>query len=210
MKTVIRVAATLPGLLLSLAVAGCSDILGGGDRSSSFQASLAFSSGSAGSYSGDGEFVVGVGGDGSPLFSLGSQGQADAGRQVFQLLTLGGGVPAPGAHALSTVDQSNPNARGTTAFYSRTVDGWVESYAASSGELTITSSSRNRVAGTFRFTGYRYCAVEQMGTGMEGPCRPTAQPIAGAPQVEVTGSFSAVRLDTDDIEAPVAIEPISP
>lgn len=98
---------------------------------------------------------------------------------------------------MKLVDQSDPNAEGFFAIYTRATADRVESFVAQSGEVNVTRSTRNRVEVTFRFVGFRYCVILRVGNGKEGPCSPPAAPIAGAPMVEVAGSFSAVPMDED-------------
>jgi hypothetical protein len=61
--------------------------------------------------------------------------------------------------------------------------------------VTITFSSANRVEGTFRFEGFRYCArVERGSTPPIGPCRIPDEPIPDAPPIAVSGSFVVTPL----------------
>lgn len=80
-------------------------------------------------------------------------------------------------------------------YYIRHTDGLSESFTAVSGELEITRSNGDRIEGTFRYVGSRYCS---------GPYGPDADYDAtyicgdpntidpSAPRMEVTGSFAVV------------------
>lgn len=196
-------------LALAAAGAGCADVLGGGSPSSSFQANLVFSEGETHSYRGDGDFYEGPNtAEGlSMRFDLHSQAGNAEGWQRFYLHRRGDGMPSPGSYALTAIDMSEPGARGVTALYLRKTGDVMEYYQTQSGELQVSAASGRRVEGTFRFNAFRYCVIRPGGV-QEGPCAPVGEPIAGAATIEVTGSFSAVPLDEDDIEDASAVVPI--
>lgn len=204
-----RMLATSAVIAVLFASTGCSDIFGGGREPSSFRASMSFSEGGQRSYEGEGDFYVGpdMAAGVSMRFDLGSRSEGEE-WESFGLHRRGDGIPHPGTYGLTALDQGDPNARGMTAFYTRVNDGWVEYYKAQSGEFHVSSSSDARVEGTFRFVGFRYCASERVGTRQIGPCIPVAEPIPGAPTIEVVGSFSAVPFDDSDIKEASAIERI--
>lgn len=199
------------GAMLALAatVSGCGDILGGGKQASSFKADLVFSEGGTRVYAGAGEFYEGPNtAEGLAMrFDLHSQTSNGDGWEWFYLHRRGEGRPSPGSYSLTALDMSDATARGVTALYVRKTGDVLEYFRARSGELQVSAASGRRVEGTFRFTAFRYC-VSGPGGVQEGPCAPVGAPIAGAAMIEVTGSFSAVPLDTDEIEDASAVVPI--
>jgi hypothetical protein len=74
--------------------------------------------------------------------------------------------------------------------YSRTASGGHESFVAQSGTVVITRSSPDWVEGTFRFSAAPSCA-----RGPSGPTGTCGVANAGAPGVEVHGSFAATALE---------------
>jgi hypothetical protein len=210
MKAATRILATSSAVALLTAAGACSDIFGGGRRPSSFRASMSFSEGGTESYQGRGSFYVGpdVAAGVRMRFDINSTTEGDSAPQSFGLHRRGGGIPEPGTYVLTSLDFSNPNEGGTTALYTRVANGWTEAYKAQAGELRVTSASRDHVEGTFRFVGFRYCASERIGTRRIGPCIPVAEPIPGAPTIEVEGTFSVVPFDDSDIETMPGIERI--
>ncbi len=130
--------------------------------------------------------------------SIVSRGVGASEGQRLVIYRRGAGRPGEGRYQVESLDLSSPQASGITAVYTRQTAGVVEFYAAQSGELVITESSKDRIAGHFRFTGFRYCASELQGSPTQrGPCRVPPTPIEGAPTVEVTGSFVAGPFDPE-------------
>lgn len=100
------------------------------------------------------------------LFTIALNNTAGTGSIQFSRLA---GVPAVGTYQLDA--NAEPSSGAFVAIYS---GGGQENYIASTGSLTITSSSADRIAGTFSFTG----------TGG----------TSGSASVSVSGSFDAPRL----------------
>lgn len=71
----------------------------------------------------------------------------------------------------------------------------AESFASLEGEVTITASSATRIAGTFRFTSWRYCQSVRVGDGavVNGTCD-ISQLDLTAPRGTIDGSFVATPL----------------
>lgn len=199
---------SIAAVLVLLAASGCSDIFGGGRAPSSFKAALSFSQGTEEAYEGKGEFYTGHSAVGVELrFTVQSESGTGDAWQNFYIHRRGDAIRSPGTYALTALDMSDQNAKGLTALYFRKVGGAVEYYRAQSGELRVSGASRDRIEATFRFKGYRYCVIRPGGE-QDGPCLPVGEPPAGAPTIEVVGSFSAVPLDDSDIEEASAIERI--
>jgi hypothetical protein len=100
------------------------------------------------------------------FFSISLNNGAGTGSIQFSRLA---GVPAAGTYQLDASAQQNSGA--FAAIYS---GGAQENYVSTAGSLTITSSSADRIKGTFSFTG----------TGG----------TSGSATVTVTGSFDAPKL----------------
>lgn len=100
------------------------------------------------------------------LFSIALNNGSGNGSIQFSRLA---GVPAAGTYSLDASAAQNSGA--FAAIYS---GGAQENYVSTSGSLTITSSSADRVKGSFNFTG----------TGG----------ASGTASVTITGSFDAPRL----------------
>ncbi len=126
-------------------------------------------------------------------WTLNSQGTGAANGRTLMLYRQGDGRPERGTYTLRLVDGSDGKARGFTAFYMQVRGDTAEAFAAQSGVLEIRRSTKDRVEGTFRFTGVRYSARAVNGrpggdvTGT--PSNPTG------PTIEVSGEFSASRAD---------------
>lgn len=181
-----------------LVLTACSDPVAGSNPGW-LRASLAGTV--AGSYVGSGDFLDQTDREEGPrrMFSLYSSTADLTSPQSFGLYRVNGNRPAVGRYELQLVDQSDSDAEGFFAIYSRSTESQVENFVAQSGEVVVTRSSRERLEGTFRFVGFRYCALPRLGSGQEGPCVPPAAPVEGAPTVEVTGSFSAVPFEEGDL-----------
>ena len=128
-------------------------------------------------------------GRGERNFSLSRQQGSDAGRL------------ARGEYEVALPDPARARWRTLAAVYTRTVDGWMEAYVGRAGTVTVTASTPERVAGTFRFTGVRYYRRPLRGTGREEGLvlgSPGAVP-AGQPTLEITGAFAAAPWRTDGV-----------
>jgi hypothetical protein len=123
-----------------------------------------------------------------PSFRLVSRGKGSSENQTLQIGRMNAGPPAVGKYPLGLRTE-------ILAHFSRTGNnGTYEAFATSSGELEITISRADRVEGTFRISGFRFCLREQQQTGSRTgvACAvPTAEDPS-APKVEVSGSFVAV------------------
>ncbi|MGH7459230.1 MAG: hypothetical protein ACREKN_09170 [Longimicrobiaceae bacterium] len=115
-------------------------------------------------------------------FGVFSSGAEDAlGRwSKFGIVRYGAGRPEPGTYPLLRFDLTNPEATGTLMRFTRQDGDRMRQWTSTSGTLTITASSEERVEGRFEFTaiecGTRECAPD-----------PTT--------IRVTGSFSALPHD---------------
>ena len=159
-------------------------------------------------YRGTGEFHTGTPGPGRQQFQVTSR-ESGSDHLSFALTRWDGGRLEEGSYPLSLVDLS-AHRRGTSAegqprgitvqFFTREGNR-DEQFVAESGELEITDSSRERVEGRFRFSGFRYCAREVIRSNPpvppEGPCTLPSAPLAGAPRITVSGSFVATPLKVE-------------
>jgi hypothetical protein len=147
-------------------------------------------------YQGGGGFSV----DDSPdatrphYFRVHSEGVSERGRRSLLLWRAQGAraAPAPGTYAVMVPGRPLAAWPGLAATYTTTVDGWFEAYVGTAGTVTVTESSPERMAGTFRFTAARYYRGPLQGTGTESELvrgRPEAPPV-GQPSLQVTGTFS--------------------
>ena len=100
------------------------------------------------------------------LFSIALNSSSETGSIQFSRLS---GIPATGDYSLDP--NSAPNSGAFAALYSA---GGQENYIATTGRLTITSASADRVQGTFHFTG--------------------AGGASGTATVTITGTFDAPKL----------------
>lgn len=115
----------------------------------------------------------------------------------------GAGRPAPGRYPLAPLNRAEPGGR----FYATVTTGGgrgaeedtVRAYVSVAGELVVTESSGERVAGSFRFTGAEYSA-RWPPTGHRGSGAPD-RVTPGAPTVEVRGTFAAGRFRPEDMVA---------
>lgn len=116
----------------------------------------------------------------------------------------GAGRPAPGRYPLAPLNRAEPGGRfyatlNTEGGRRGATGDTVRSYVSVAGELVVTESSPERVAGSFRFTGAEYGARWHP-TGRRGSGAPDrVEP--GAPTVEVRGTFSAGRFRPEEMVA---------
>ena len=145
-------------------------------------------------YVGTGEFWTGGDADlgQPPTFGINSRLSTTGSAEVVSLWTQRQGRPSVGSYELRHPNPAVASWHSFAAVYHHRQGGSVESYVAESGTLRITSSSAERVEGTFQFTGIRYCA--RSATERVGSCTPTVvDPMA--PRVSISGSFVAVPAD---------------
>jgi hypothetical protein len=173
------------GLLLGMAVAlqGCESNPTEREADASLEAKISGASNST--FEGTGHFYDLVA---PPSFRLVAHGKAGSENQTLQIGRMSARRPAVGKYPLGLRTE-------ILAHFSRTGNnGTYEAFATSSGELEITISRADRVEGTFRISGFRFCLREQQQTGSRTgvACAvPTAEDPS-APKVEVSGSFVAV------------------
>ncbi|GBD32533.1 hypothetical protein HRbin33_01503 [bacterium HR33] len=127
----------------------------------------------------------------SVQFTLYSSGVGTYTGQRFQLYSPGKGRPGQGIYGLAPLEVKDGSLQGFTAYYHRVAGERSESYTAVSGRVNVAKSSGNRVEGDFDFTGVLYCWSNTSGTP-EGWCTSPNTITPGAPQIQVTGSFSVV------------------
>lgn len=162
-------------------------------------------------YMGTAEFHVGTPPGGGERFQIVSVGQGGLANQGFAITRWDGGRLPVGTYPIGLVDiasylQGGASPQGITLQYGRTT-GAVnpmmfndaapveELYVADGGQLTITLSTATRIEGTFSVTGFRYCPLPA-GTNEPGSvCTLPADPIEGAPRLNVEASFVATPLD---------------
>jgi hypothetical protein len=149
-------------------------------------------------YEGTGNFWFGAGHDGIPVqFGISSKGVGAAAGSSMGLYRPGAGRPAVGSYVLAPLGDGYPP-RGFTAYYGRRANGRIESFTARAGRVDITKSSDDRIEGAFWFAGPRYCSsllVDWFDDEEERFCIGPNTIDLSQPQVEVTGSFSAVPWD---------------
>jgi hypothetical protein len=129
----------------------------------------------------------------SPLaVGLRSDGEGAAAGQSFSLWRRQAErLPQVGRYPLVLPDDARDRWPGFAGVYTRETNGAVEMYVATSGEVEVTGVAAERIAGTFRFTGARYCARSVRGSSPPAwTCTP-AQVDPGAPVIEAAGSFAA-------------------
>lgn len=145
-------------------------------------------------FEGTGYFTVGSGHDVSVQFTLVSRG---IGLSIDQRLIIhrpGAGIPAVGAYVLGPLEEKDGALQGLTAYYSREVDGIKQSFTAVSGQMEITISKNDLVAGTFWFSGALYCSSPVVSSGDDDWlfCGDPNTIDPSAQQVEVSGSFEVI------------------
>jgi hypothetical protein len=138
------------------------------------------------SYSAGSYFTIGDSVDGGQrrAFYVNSLSQEGGAPQGFILHSLGG-LPAAGRYALAT--DNRQSAAAFTMIYFRSVDAY-EAFVSLDGELVITQSSANHVAGSFRTRVARYC--RRGGQVVDGSCTPSSV-SQDALQLTLQGEFSA-------------------
>lgn len=173
------------GLVLGMAVAlhGCESHTTQPEADASLQGTT--SGASNVTFEGTGHFYAPAA---PPSFRLVSHGKGSSANQTLQIGRMNAGPPAVGKYPLGLRTE-------ILAHFSRTgTNGTYEAFATSSGELEITVSRPDRIEGSFRISGFRFCLREQQQTGARTGVACTA-PTAddpSAPRVEVSGSFVTV------------------
>lgn len=134
---------------------------------------------------------------GQPIhFSVWSDGTGTSEGDNVSFYRPGAARPGKGWYQLSEPEVKDGKLFGFAAMYRRSVGGRREVYNTASGELQITHSSKERVAGTFRFTGVLYCSWRSNTLEDMWGCA-TLNPyivVPGAPTIEVSGEFDAVDI----------------
>ena len=173
------------GLALGVAVAlhGCDSPPTEPEADASLQAATSRVTNS--SFEGTGQFYATV----APLsFRLVSRGKGSSENQTLQIGRMNAGRPAVGKYPLGLRTE-------ILAHFSRTGNnGTYEAFATSSGELEITVSRPDRIEGSFRISGFRFCLREQQQSGSRTgvACTVPTADDPSAPRIEVSGSFVAV------------------
>lgn len=136
------------------------------------------------SYAGTGEFQIGRHAIAHSRPVTLTVSSVDRRSQPVQSLTLsrtGSELPTVGRYPIA-------GAGGWIARYELLTSRTRESYLAHTGELEITSVAPDRIEGSFHFSARRNCAgTVAMMSCVTGPETPDA------PEVQVSGSFTAVR-----------------
>ena len=149
------------------------------------------SGGVTGTYSGTGDFLESGGAlNAMKSFTISSRGAS----ATLLVIRENGLRPARGQYSFGWFDPAKAGADRFAVIYEQISADRIDSYASTGGELTIETSSPEEVRGSFRMQAVRYCSEER--TGLQtGPCQLGSAPPPGAPTIEVTGTFSAVRDD---------------
>ena len=192
----------LAGLLLATPtlVAGCGDATS--VATGWLQATIRGPEGSGSAetaYEGTGFFGVSPdpGSGVSVAFQLFSRGIDSSQGQSFSLLRSGSGRPGVGRYQLAPLKWNDGRQQGFTAYYGRHVADRAQYFTTLSGEVVVTTSSAHRVSGTFQFTGVQYCNAAPTDTP-DNWCGDPNTIVPGAPQVQVSGSFTAIPAPTVD------------
>lgn len=131
-------------------------------------------------------------------FAIISSSVDSVGPSSLDIFGIGFERPQEGTYELqflSLEDMGRVSTRGFTAAYDRlnrredTGEPFGETFVADSGNLTITSSSSDRVTGTVSFVAFRRCPPYP-DEGSLG-CQPASPRQPEDPTVTVTGSFEA-------------------
>jgi len=173
------------GLVLGVAVAlhGCDSPATEPEADASLKATT--SGATNVTFEGTGQFYAPVA---PPSFRLVSRGKGSSENQTLQIGRMNAGPPAVGKYLLGLRTE-------ILAHFSRTgSNGADESFATSSGELEITVSRPDRIEGSFRISGFRFCLREQQQTVSRTgvACTVPTADDPNAPRIEVSGSFVAV------------------
>jgi hypothetical protein len=164
-----------------------------------------------GSFEGRGHFHHGTTIAGDQSFQIVSRGFGSHSNAGFAITRWTGGQLATGTHAITLVnlegyDRTQPAPQGITLQYGHRITGAGgaqidEFYVASGGTLTITTSTAERVEGTFQATAFRYCTrgadLTQPVTEISNPCDLPSAVRVGEPTMTVTGTFVAIPLPTE-------------
>jgi hypothetical protein len=181
-----RVSSSFVALLGALALLGCDGSqVTAGEQASWFRATV--TGGVEASYEGRGFFDVwkNESEGGTTQFVVLSRTSDDS--QNFTLYDINGGRPARGTYAIGL------DGRFRVVYVTREANR-VQYFVAHSGKVEITSSSKDRLEGTFHFQGFRYCAGQRVGNQpTEGPCSIPKAVIPDAPTIGVSGSFAAIQ-----------------
>ena len=173
------------GLVIGVAVAlhGCDSPPTEPEADASLQATISGVTNLT--FEGTGQFYATV----APLsFRLVSRAKGSSENQTLQLGRMNAGLPTVGKYPLGLRTE-------ILAHFSRTGNnGTYEAFATSSGELEITASRPDRIEGSFRISGFRFCLREQQQTGSRTgvACTVPTADDPSAPRIEVSGSFVAV------------------
>jgi hypothetical protein len=192
--------------LLATAVAACSVPPTGAGGPSFLRAAV--DGAVVDTFEGRASFHVGTPGPGRQQFQLSSYGSVRTGPS-FAITRWNGGRLAVGSYPLGLVDLGDSRTQGSgplsgiTLQYFHTDEEFEAQFVAYEGVLEITHSTRNRVEGTFTFSAERYCLRERIRSNPPrepvGPCTPQSVRL-GAPEIRVSGTFSATPLVIGPIE----------
>ena len=191
-------------IALPLLLAACEADPNSSLRAGRFSASVSGAVTTA--YEGGGEFHTGTPGPGMQQFQIVSDGRQGFEGQQFALTRWDGGRLRTGRHEIGLVDLSEymrgstRQPRGITFQYFRVEGGTKEQYVADSGEVEITSSSDERVAGRFTITALRYCRRDVATMRETGSCDISAV-NASSPRISVTGTFVATLFEPGPVIA---------
>ena len=192
-------------LALPLLLAACDADPNSSLRAGRFSASV--SGAVTATYEGGGEFHTGTPGPGLKQFQITSDGKQGFEGQEFALTRWDGGRLGTGHHPIGLVDlsaylrASTRQPRGITFQYFRVEGGVEEQYVADSGEVEITSSSDERVAGRFTITALRYCQREVATMRELNSCDISSVSAATSPRISVTGTFVATLFEPGPVIA---------
>jgi len=170
---------------LCLPVAACETAVS--PTPSWFMASVSGSD-SAFTYEGFGTWHRGQFPDGAKLFQLATQGTGEFSGFAFYIHNDSGVRPGRGRHEVTLAGVGVVQ---EVLFFS---DDFREWFIAESGHVSITESTRARLAGEFEVEVFHYCSRDDNPVG----CPPPAQAPADAERRRIVGSFSLLRSDLVD------------
>jgi hypothetical protein len=130
-------------------------------------------------------------------FQLFSKGINASDGQILTSYRFGSEVPEAGPYALAPVGPNDPV--GFVAYYFRKAGDRAESYVSTSGTITVTSVTEDRVEGTIALQGALYCSIGIEGWDALSWCEDSTTPRPGH-EIEISGSFIAERRDDSDIQ----------
>lgn len=107
---------------------------------------------------------------------------------------LQGGIPPVGTYQVVVPEWGATSADGFRLFFEFTDENRRDNYAASSGTLTITSSSLDRIEGHFEAEAWLVCSLPT-----SDPCPDLNGTLSQTQRIELKGSFILVPWDPNAV-----------